>query len=176
MMNEENKLYQITCFLAPTLDQQKLNEIIQKIKQWITLKGGSIAEETLSGETSNKIKRSLAYPIKKYQEAFYFNLKFLLAGQFVNELCQQLNLEKDILRYLITAKQKPLPGRNDYDVATTKPKVNQEIIDYKIVDKVEPLPTKESPQPTKKEEKKEEKKEKVKIEELDKKLEEILNE
>jgi small subunit ribosomal protein S6 len=173
-MNQENKSYQITLFLPPILNQEKVNEVIEKIKQMIIKQGGSLTEENLSAN----LKR-LAYPIKKHQEAFYLSFNFSLPNQAIESLNQQLNLENNIIRYLITLKEK-LKTKPDKEV--------KEVIDYdKIVEKIEPLPEEKpstSPEPslTKKESIPEstetsttEKKEKAKIEELDKKLEEILN-
>jgi len=164
-MTEENKKYQLTYLLSPLLEQKKLEEISQKIKKWIIEKGGSLSEKE---NFFPGFKKNLAYPIKKYYQAFYFNLNFLLASQLINQLSQQLNLEKDILRYFIITKKK------------TRDKPIRETIDHKIVDRIEPLVAKEIPlsqKPTQTQEKKPpEKKEKVKIEDLDKKLEEILNE
>jgi small subunit ribosomal protein S6 len=162
-MTEENKTYQLTYLLSPLLEQKKLEEISQKIKKWIIEKGGSFSEKE---NLSTGFKKNLAYPLKKYRQAFYFNLNFLLASQLINQLSEQLNLEKDILRHFIITKQK------------IKSKPIQEAIDHKIVDRIEPLVAKEIPLSKKSTQEKTppEKKEKVKIEELDKKLEEILNE
>ena len=161
-MTEENKTYQLTYLLSPLLEQKKLEEISQKIKKWIIEKGGSLSEKE---NLSPGFKKNLAYPLKKYRQAFYFNLNFLLASQMIGQFSEQLNLEKDILRHIITIKKK------------MKSKPIQEAIDHKIVDRIEPLVAKEIPlseKPTP-EKSPPEKKEKVKIEELDKKLEEILN-
>ena len=161
-MTEENRTYQLTYLLSPLLEQKKLEEISQKIKKWIIEKGGSLSEKE---NLSPGFKKNLAYPLKKYRQAFYFNLNFLLASQLTNQLSQQLNLEKDILRYFIITKQK------------IKSKPIRKAINHKIVDRIEPLVAKEislSEKPTR-EKTPPEKKEKVKIEELDKKLEEILS-
>jgi len=162
-MTEENKTYQLTYLLSPLLEQKKIEEISQKIKKWIIEKGGSLSEKE---NFFPGLKKNLAYPLKKYRQAFYFNFNFLLAGQLINQLSKQLNLEKDILRHFIITKQK------------MKSKPIQEAMDHKIVDRIEPLVAKEIPLSKKSTQEKTppEKKEKVKIEELDKKLEEILNE
>ena len=55
----ENKSYQLTCLFLSSLDQGKIDEIIQKIKGLITVENGSISE------TTEPIKKNLAYPIKK---------------------------------------------------------------------------------------------------------------
>lgn len=164
-MNQENKSYQITCLFLPSLNQEQIGEIIQKIKQLITTENGSISE------TTEPIKKNLAYPIKKHLEAFYWNSSFLLSDQIINKFRQQLDLEKNILRYLINIKKTETdPIKKE---AIKKP-LNE------MIDKIEPLIDREIPlgEMAKKpiEEKINfDKKKKIKIEELDKKLEEILN-
>ena len=74
-MTEENRTYQLTYLLSPLLEQKNLEEISQKIKKWIIEKGGSLSEKE---NLSLGHKKNLAYPIKKYRQAFYFNLNFLL--------------------------------------------------------------------------------------------------
>jgi ribosomal protein S6 len=169
-MNPKTKSYQITCLFSPLLEQAKLNEIIRKIKQAIADLGGSISSLETETSLANLIKKKLSYPIKKHQEAFYSSWRFSLPPAALNQFQQQLDSEDDIIRYLITVKEKP------------KSKTAKESFDFKLVDKIEPLSAKGKVSDRAISDKKPEKKtdrpakEKVKIEELDKKLEEILNE
>jgi len=159
----ENKSYQLTCLFLPSLDQGKIDEIIQKIKGLITTENGSISE------TTEPIKKNLAYPIKKHLEAFYWSSSFLLSDQIINKFRQQLDLEKNILRYLINIKK---AETDPIKKETTKKPLNE------MIDKIEPLkemPLGEMAKKPIKEEISFDTKKKVKIEELDKKLEEILN-
>jgi len=164
-MIEENKQYQLTCLLSPLLEQKEIEEISQKIEKWIKEKGGSLLGE----RNYYTFKKNLAYPLKKYREAFYLNFGFLLAGQYINQLGQKLNLEKDILRHFV--------------INNPRPKAKPETIDKKIADKIEPLIAREVPLKDIKAESEETtqkrvspNREKVEIEKLDKKLDEILNE
>jgi len=165
-MEKETKAYQLTCFISPLLNGEKLEGVIKNIKKWINDKGGSLSEEKI---VSDEVERKrLAYPVKKHKEAFYLTLKFLLPHQVIDKLNQFLAQEKDILRYLIVnqPKLKPAP----------------ETLKYKEAKKIEPFLDKEFSIPEKPirveplAKRKEEEKGKVKIEELEKKLEEILNE
>ncbi len=179
-MTTQVKQYQITYLLPPSFQPEQIDKITEKIKQTIIAQGGTTSQK----ETPSANLKKLAYPIKKLQEAFYLNLDFSLPAQSTKPLGQHLNLENDILRYSINAK-KELKAKQD--------KKTKEAIDYgKMVEKIEPLteyrPAPTSPELFKSQEKlvpeteksaKEksisDKKAKVKIEELDKKLEEILN-
>lgn len=171
-MAEETKPYQITLLFPPTFNQETLNKAIQKVKQLIINQGGSFSSE----ENPTPILKKTSYPINKYEEVFYLILNACLPSQIIEALNQHLNLEDELLRHLITVQKTA--------------KSTQETIDYsKMVEKIEPIEklkkiapiplesteskTKEIPpvrKPTM------EKKPKVKIEDLDKKLEEILNE
>jgi len=155
-MTEENKPYQLNILFSPLLEQNKVEEIIEKIRQKITAESGSF-----SGEKS-LLRRRLAYPIKKHSEAFACVFNFLLPSGMVNKIEKYLGSEKNIIRHLVTVRKIP------------KAKPLKEKIDLKMIDKIEPFKeriiTEEEPV-----KKTLFKKEKVKIEELDKKLSEILN-
>lgn len=91
-------------------------------------------------------KRKLSYPIKKEKEGYFISLDFLLSSDKLEKLNHQLKLEKDILRYLIISKK---------------------------IRKLRPMRVKKFKERIKMAERP---KEKVKLEELDKKLEELLKE
>jgi len=168
-MNNENKLYKLTCLISPLFNQEQLGKIVQDIKQGIINSEGSISEEI---SLNDVVKKRIAYPIKKYLEAFYLNINFLLPAQATSKLHQYLDSKKDIIRFLITTRQQ----------SKIKPvKSSKKAFSSKIVEKIEPLSIKETPKETVKEKSVpepiiSESKRKAKIEELDKKLEEILNE
>jgi len=95
-------------------------------------------------------KQKLAYPIKKHLFGYYIFFNFEMESEKIPELQKQLRLNGDVLRFLII-------NMSDVKIASPKPR----IIKPKAA---VPLRTEED------------KGEKVKIEELDKKLEEILKE
>lgn len=167
-MNDQLKNYQLSAFFSPLLDEKQLVEAIDKIKKLIVGYEGKTAKEKIS-------KKNLAYKIKHFQDAFYVLLDFSLLPDKVIELASKLKLEKDILRHLITIykpetaiepkKQKPMvEQRKDKtdlidQLTTEKPGLKAE--------RAKPLDEIEETTP---------KKEKVNLEDLDKKLDEILNE
>ncbi len=159
-MNQENKLYQLTLIFSPLVKEEKLKEILSNLKQKINALSGSISEEIPSPESA-PIKKRLSYPIKKQPEAFFSFFKFLLLPESIKDIKKYIDSREEILRHLIISKK------------ITKSKPAKETIDMKLIDKIEPfrkeriVPTEERKAPVKKE--------KVKIEELDKKLKEILN-
>ena len=107
----------------------------------------------LGGNVKKEIaweKRKLAYPIKKHLSGFYVIFEFELESEKIEELQKQLRLDENILRSLIINKEGIKEER--HRMRPVKPKAF--------------VPARPE----------EAKGEKVKIEELDKKLEEILKE
>lgn len=180
-IDSENKLYQTTFFISSLLNQEQIDNLIKKFKQLIDDNNGAVLAED-EAKTNNLIQK-IAYPIKKQINAFYFNFNFLLDSQSIDKINHWMRMEKNILRHMIVAKEKPKS-------------IPKEIIDYKATEKIEAFSKEKDKKPKQeqdqivldeliapKEEKfkekelKEESKasEKVKIEDLDQKLEEILN-
>ncbi len=161
MENQENKLYQLTCLFDTSTSIEKINQIIEEVRQIIISNEGIASEKNYSSES---IKKKLAYPIKKQNEAFYWDFDFSLSPKEISKLEQKLRHKKSIIRYIITNRKK----------LKLKQKIVKKPIDFKIIDKIESLPDEIIEKIPKKEEPKFIK-EKTKIEDLDKKLEEILN-
>ncbi len=181
-MNEENKTYQLVCLFSPHLSHEELGKLVQEIKKEITDQEGLLVGKEVSA--ANLIKKKLAYLINKHQEAFFLSADFVFPIQSINQLKKQIASKKNIIRCLITVKEKEEP----------QTKKAEEFFDLGMVDKIEPISKQEDVlwEKTAAKEKVEEPefkktmpeknvpikkaiKEKVKIEELDKKLEEILN-
>jgi ribosomal protein S6 len=97
-------------------------------------------------ETKNPVKKRLGYQIKKKESAFLAVLNFEVQAEKINAIEKKLKGESDILRYLIIAGEPP---------------------------KIERIPEKVFGPPAKAEKTKEEK---VALQEIEKKLEEILGE
>jgi small subunit ribosomal protein S6 len=62
--------YELGLVIRTEVNEEALNEFLEKIKGWITQAGGSLTKTDLWG------KRQLAYPIKKQREGLYV---FLIA-------------------------------------------------------------------------------------------------
>lgn len=157
-LEQELKKYQIILLFSPLLELEKIKEIVQKIKTWIEEKAGKIEKQ---GEP---IKKKLAQPIQKNQEAFYLDLDFQLSGADLPYFQKELNLEKEIIRYLINIKKKEKPVVSLRQKFVSKPRREEMNNIGKISPETHRVQTAEKTE------------RKVKIEEIDKKLEEILNE
>jgi small subunit ribosomal protein S6 len=89
-------LYELMYIVRPTLDEQALASVNDKVDSFITSAGGSIVKREEWG------KRRLAYPIAKFTEGFYSVLHINLAPTAVRTLERNLQLTEDVLRYLVT--------------------------------------------------------------------------
>jgi len=139
-------MYELTYIINPNLSEAEVAAQADKVRGFINDFGGEVKNEKLQE------KRRLAYPVKKQGFGFYVTIDFNLAPENVAELDNKIKLEQVVLRHLLITKEiiKETP-RKPY-VARPKEKIAPGFL--------------KSTAP--------EKQEKIKIEEIDKKLEELL--
>jgi len=89
--------YELVFIIHPDLDETATNEIVERVKGWITEAGGSVDKVDPWG------KRKLAYPIRKQNDGQYFLCKTQLPPAFVAELERNLRFVEPVMRFLITA-------------------------------------------------------------------------
>ncbi len=89
--------YELTYLIPATSEENKIQNTQEKINSLISKAGQILKVE--------KLKRiSLAYPIKKTQEAFLGTVEFTAPSQKVEDLKKKLEKEIDILRFLLIKK------------------------------------------------------------------------
>jgi len=88
--------YELMYIVRPTLDEQTLATVNEKVDKFITNAGGEILKREDWG------KRRLAFPIAKFTEGFYAILQLKLAPTAVRDLERNLQLTEQVLRYLVT--------------------------------------------------------------------------
>jgi len=165
-MDTELKKYQLSCFFSPILDEKQLSDEIGKIKNWIQDNEGATESEKIS-------RKNLGYKIKHFQDAFYVLMDFKLLPEKISELYNKLKLNNDVLRILIlNAEQKKEAKLRKKKEQIAKVEEKTDLIDEIIMGKDL---AKEQTKIAKHEEKVE-KRAKVDLADLDKKLDEILNE
>ncbi len=91
------RTYELVLIFHPELDENALNEALEKVKGWITAGGGNITKVDAWG------KKRLAYIIRKQREGQYFLLTIEIAPAFTAELDRNLRFHEPVIRYLITA-------------------------------------------------------------------------
>ena len=88
--------YELVFIIHPDLDETSTNEVVERVKGWITEAGGTIDKVDPWG------KRKLAYPIRKQNEGQYYLLNTHMAPTYIIELERNLRFVEPIMRFLIT--------------------------------------------------------------------------
>lgn len=159
--------YELVFLLSPKLSEEDAKKEAKTLQEKMEKKGATIERDDFWG------RRKLAYEIKHLAHAYYVLVIFEAENNAANEIGAMFNIEKEVLRHLIIA----------YEGETTVSLKEEEKDEEKIVPQKEEVASKKAPEKKevakKKEKKKEEatdeKKEDVKPEELDQKLDEILD-
>lgn len=151
MPEQDQKKYELVSILPSQLEGGSLENVKKEIEQLITELEGTI-------NFKEEKKHDLAYPINKQGQGIYLISQILIAPEKISNLSNELKLNKQILRHLIsqipTIKPKP-------EKPKPKPVITKTPTDEKLIRKTK---------------KKEPEKGKVKLEEIDKKLNEIIEE
>jgi len=142
------RFYELTYLVTPDLSEEDLKTLSQGINDFIEQEKGVLGEKT------GPIKQKLGCPIKKKAGAFLVILNFSLNPENLEKLEKKLKDENQILRYIILIK-KPLE---------------------KIPEKVSVLKDSFKKEKISEEGKKPSEPKKIGLKEIDKKIEEILNE
>ena len=90
--------YELVIIIHPDLDEEAINQALDKIKDWITKAGGSIES------VDNWGKKHLSYEIQKQNEGVYYFLKAAMPTAAVSDLERNLTILEPVMRHLIVAK------------------------------------------------------------------------
>ncbi len=88
--------YELVFIVHPDLDDTALNEVVEKVKGWITEAGGAVAKVDFWG------RRKMAYPIRKQKEGQYVLVKAQMAPTFGVTLERNLRFLEPVMRFLVT--------------------------------------------------------------------------
>ena len=146
--------YELTFLAAISKDSNSLAAQIQK-----TIKD----KKGIVNNFKSPKRTNLAYSIKKNISADVISIEFSLSSSGIKELEEELKLNKDILRHILIKKEmsRKAPRRREENNKKNKTNLNTDK-DKEIIEKDEELMNKK-PQF-----------DKIKLEEIDKKLDEIL--
>ena len=89
--------YELIFIVHPDLEETATNEVVDRVKSWVTEAGGTINKVDPWG------KRKLAYPIRKQNEGQYFFLHIQIDPTSVVEIERNLRFLEPAMRFLITA-------------------------------------------------------------------------
>ncbi len=92
------RTYELMVIIHPDLDDEAVNQAIDKIKGWIETGKGKIVEVQEWG------KRRLAYQIQKQNEGLYYLLKLELDPASNAEIERNIRILEPVMRYMLVAK------------------------------------------------------------------------
>jgi small subunit ribosomal protein S6 len=94
-MMAEHRTYEMMVIFDSGLEDEKVDEKVKRLEEYITNGGGSVGGTTRWG------KRKLAYPIRKKESGNYIILPFTLGAEQLQDFERGLKLDEQVLRYLV---------------------------------------------------------------------------
>ncbi len=88
--------YEIIFIATPDLDEENLNNVIEKVKGWIADSKGEVVS------IDNWGKRRMAYRIRKQRDGQYILITANLEPASVKELSRNMRFVESIMRSMIT--------------------------------------------------------------------------
>lgn len=153
------KHYEINFIISNKVEEKDLEKVVEKVKNLITSEAGEITKQTALG------RKKFAYPIEHQKHGFYQIFEFDLANENLIKLNKELKLNKgEILRFLIInkrvglAEETPIIERRTEKIITAQKETEKELSQVKARDDKEKTSKK-----------------KISLDDLDKKLDEILD-
>jgi small subunit ribosomal protein S6 len=147
-MEEAMKDYELLCILPPELEGGDLDKIKDEIAQTIKRNQGTISFKESS-------KKPLAYPINKKGQGIFLVSQISIPPDKIVEFLKELKTNKQILRFLLNQLEANKEEDEKLRIVRKPIKVKKPITKEKLI---EPKPSEET------------------LEEIDKKLDEIIGE
>lgn len=94
--------YETVFILHPNLDEARVEEEIEGVRQVILNASGEVVQVDRWG------RRKLAYEIRKMNEGIYTLLRFRAEAGVLNDLERRYRLREDVLRHLTVVAQGPV--------------------------------------------------------------------
>lgn len=91
--------YEVVFIVHPDLEETAFNDVVDRIKGWITEADGNIANVDVWG------KRKMAYPIRKQREGQYVLINAQMNPSSISELERNIRLTEPVLRHLVTVHE-----------------------------------------------------------------------
>ena len=159
-MNTELTHYELPYIIPGNVPEDEHPKILEKVNELLT----KFEAEVTSNEDLGR--RKFAYPINHLRHGFYHTLEFDLAASNVKKLEDEMKLDSNVLRFLIIKKRL---------VTEEEKKEEKKVIEKIAKTKIAKVEKKEADKEKADKQQKEDKK-KISLEDLDKKLDELLDE
>ena len=89
--------YEVTFIIDPTLDDEKKDAAIERVKEVISSEGEVVNVDVWG-------MRKLAYPIQKQNDGYYAVIEFKAEPTLPQELDRRLKISDDFIRHIIINK------------------------------------------------------------------------
>lgn len=89
--------YEVIFIAHPDLDETALTAVVEKVKSWISEKGGTINKADIWG------KKRMSHAIRKQRDGLYVYLQAQMVPSSCAELERNLRFLEPVLRFLIVA-------------------------------------------------------------------------
>lgn len=132
--------YETAFLISPNLEEEETEKVITQMAEVISEKKGKMINEDRWG------KRRLAYPIKKFEEAFYVFFHYEGDSEIPLELERRFKQTEEILRYLtmkktqkenVRRKKKTVPAEQERAVPPKEEAPETEVAETEAMDKKE---------------------------------------
>jgi len=94
------KKYEILYILFPTLTEEERNATVSSVEELLKAVGANLLSTDKWGE------RKLAYPIEKKETGFYVLSTVEIEGTELVNVTRKLNINEQLMRYIIVKKTK----------------------------------------------------------------------
>ena len=130
--------YETAFLISPNLEEEETEKVITQMAKVISEKKGKMINEDRWG------KRRLAYPIKKFEEAFYVFFHYEGDSEIPLELERRFKQTEEILRYLtvkktqkenVRRKKKTVPAEQERAVPPKEEAPETEVAETEAMDK-----------------------------------------
>lgn len=150
--------YELLYIISGNYTEEELQPIKQEVNDMLAVAGAKILLEDTLG------KRKLSYPIKGLHQGYYLLAEFELEGEKLKALNQNLRLSSSVVRHIIVKRDAKMPSYKEMNEKQAerdqRKKLETERQQREAAEKVAPDVERE--------------KSKAKLEDLDQKLDEIL--
>ena len=90
--------YEVLFVIDPTLEDDKKDAAVERVKEIISSENGTVGDVDVWG------LRRLAYPIQKKSEGYYVVIEFKADHTLPKELDRRLKISDNVMRHLIVNK------------------------------------------------------------------------
>jgi small subunit ribosomal protein S6 len=92
------KQYELAIIIHPDLDDEAIEQALDRIRGWITESGGSI------DKTDNWGKRRMSYEIQKQNEGIYYLIDITHPPNAIADLEKNITILESVMRHMIVVK------------------------------------------------------------------------